>query len=106
MRIQVQTLPNFETLVDVYYRPLFRFAVSLCGDIEAALKLTQCTLLKALTRPEVLRENGKIRPWLFTILFSEFLKRRDPSQTEWEVCRPKLTQMPPIRHLGLQRFAA
>lgn len=79
MKTQIQTLPNFETLVDAYYRPLFRFAVSLSGNLESALNLTQQTFFNALRRPEVLRENSKIRPWLFTILFSEFLNRRGPT---------------------------
>jgi RNA polymerase sigma-70 factor (ECF subfamily) len=105
MRTQTQTLPNFESLVDAYYRPLFKFAVSLSGNLESALNLTQHTFLKALHRPEVLAENRKIRPWLFTILFSEFLTGQGVRPAQREACPPQLTETPLSRHVALEPSA-
>ena len=105
MKTRVQALPNFETLVDAYYPPLFKFAMSLCGDLGAALNLTQRTFLKALHRPEVLGEKRKIGPWLFTILFSEFLKRPGASHVRREGGLTKLTQTPLNCHGALQPSA-
>lgn len=74
--MQTRAMPSFENLVDAYYRPLFRFAVSLSHNLESALQLTQHTFCVALRRREPLREPAKTRQWLFTILFSEFLQQR------------------------------
>jgi len=74
--MKTNTTPDFETLVESYYRLLLRFAVSLCGDLDSALELTQRAFLVALKREEPLRKPRQAKRWLFTIMFSEFLRRR------------------------------
>jgi DNA-directed RNA polymerase specialized sigma24 family protein len=68
--------PDYESLIESYYQPLFRFAVCLCGNLESALELTQHTFYLAVERREPLQEAAKARQWLFTILFSEFIQKR------------------------------
>jgi DNA-directed RNA polymerase specialized sigma subunit, sigma24 homolog len=74
--MNAKTAPDYEALIESYYGPLFRFAMSLCGNLESALELTQQTFRKAMERCEPLQEASKARQWLFTILFSEFLQKR------------------------------
>jgi len=67
---------DFETLVELYYQPVFAFAMKLCGRLEQALELTQHTFCQALNRQSYLREAQRAKSWLFTLLFREFLKER------------------------------
>jgi len=68
---------QIETLLDVYYLPLFRFAERLCGSPTRAMLLTQRTFKLAVERS---RNNlpvpGNLRAWLLTILFHTFLESR------------------------------
>ena len=74
--MKTKITPDFDTLVNSYYRVLLRFAVSLCGDLNAALELTERAFLVALQREEALQKPRQAKRWLFTIMFSEFLRRR------------------------------
>ncbi len=74
--MQTNVLAGFDSLIEQYYQPLFHFAVRLAGTPEAALDLTQQTFYLALRKCGQLREPGRIKSWLFTILHREFLQRR------------------------------
>lgn len=63
-------------LIEVYYRPLFRFAVRLCGSPARAMELTQRTFRLALDRSQHLPVPANVRGWLFSILFHDFLESR------------------------------
>ena len=94
---------DFESLVNQYYDPLYRFAMSLSGHADQAADLTQQTFYRALTREGQLRKRSKVKSWLFTILYREFLGSRrrrlrhptqsldesDPSQLVSESCLPE-----------------
>jgi RNA polymerase sigma-70 factor (ECF subfamily) len=67
--------PPFNRLVELHYRPLFRFAAALCGRPETALALTQRTLQRARQR-RAASATTSTRTWLFTLLFLEFLAQR------------------------------
>ena len=67
---------DFETLVELYYQPVFTFAVKLCGKLDRALELTQHAFCLALDRQSYLGEPRKAKPWLFSILFREYLKEK------------------------------
>lgn len=76
---------DFETLVELYYRPVFTFAVRLCGKLERALELTQHTFCLALNHDDCLGKPQRAKNWLFTLLFREFLReerlRREPASS-------------------------
>lgn len=74
--MQTTTLSRIEKLVQLYYRPLFRFAVRLCGSPARAMVLTQRTFRLALDRSRDLPAPGNVRAWLFGILFHEVLEHR------------------------------
>ncbi|NBD38632.1 MAG: sigma-70 family RNA polymerase sigma factor [Verrucomicrobia bacterium] len=70
---------TFESLVTDYYAPLYRFAYSLSKNAEDAGDLTQQTFLIYARKGDSVRDEGKIKSWLFTTLYREFLRkaRRD-----------------------------
>jgi len=65
---------DFEQLVDVFYMPLYRFALSLSRDPFEAADLTQQTFLLWASKGHQLRDESKAKTWLFTSLYREFLR--------------------------------
>ena len=72
-------VPDFEKIVDAHYEPLYRFALSLARTEHAAADLTQQTFFLWASRGHQLRDAAKVKSWLFTTLYREFLSlhRRD-----------------------------
>jgi RNA polymerase sigma factor (sigma-70 family) len=70
---------DFEELVEAYYRPLYKFALSLTQSEADASDLTQDTFLTWRMKGQQLRDASKVRAWLFTTLHRAFLqnKRRE-----------------------------
>lgn len=65
-----------DQLVELYYQPLFHFAVTLYGRPETALVSTQ-RAFRRVNRSQFLPESlHQARQWLFTALFSDFLRAR------------------------------
>lgn len=67
---------NFETIVDAYYQPLYRFGYSLAKNEHEAGDLAQQTFFIYAEKGSALRDSSKVKSWLFTTLYREFLKRR------------------------------
>jgi RNA polymerase sigma-70 factor (ECF subfamily) len=67
---------DFEKLVATYYENLFRFAMSLSRSENRALDLTQQTFYLWAAKGHQLRDNTKVKSWLFTTLYREFLGSR------------------------------
>ena len=65
---------DFESLVNLYYGPLFRFAMSLTHAEANALDLVQDTFLIWAEKGRQLRDPSKTKPWLFTTLHRRFLE--------------------------------
>src|ERR1044071_1030074 len=65
---------DFEQMVEVYYMPLYRFALSLSREPCDAADLTQQTFLLWAAKGHQLREQSKVKTWLFTTLYREFLR--------------------------------
>ncbi len=69
-------LADFERFVHERYEQAYRFAYSLTGNDADASDLTQQSFFLAQTRQHQLREAGKGKQWLFTIIHHEFLRSR------------------------------
>jgi RNA polymerase sigma-70 factor (ECF subfamily) len=67
---------NFESIVSAYYQPLYRFGYSLAKNEHEAGDLAQQTFFIYAEKGDSLRDHTKIKSWLFTTLYREFLKRR------------------------------
>jgi RNA polymerase sigma-70 factor (ECF subfamily) len=67
---------DFESLVAQYYRPLYQFAFSLTQVEAEACDLTQQTFYVWATKGHQLRDETKVKSWLFTTLHREFLETR------------------------------
>ena len=96
--MDVDKLP-FEQLVDSYYESLYRFALSLTRREADALDITQQTFYRWATKGGQLRNNAKVKSWLFTTLHREFLairrhEVRHPHLDISSVEEEKLTAIP------------
>lgn len=84
---------DFTQLVDAYYSPLFRFALSLTRRESDACDLTQQTFYVWATKGSALRDAAKAKAWLFTTLYREFLRtrRREQRNTPFDDVPPEET---------------
>jgi len=65
---------EFENLVKLYYRDLYRFGLSLTGSEADAADLTQQTFYIWANKGYQLHKPASVKGWLFTTLHREFLK--------------------------------
>lgn len=66
--------PEFEKLVKLYYRDLYRFGLSLTGSEADACDLTQETFYIWANKGHQLKNPADAKGWLFTTLHREFLQ--------------------------------
>jgi RNA polymerase sigma-70 factor (ECF subfamily) len=64
---------DFESLVACYYEPLYQFAFSLTRDEAEACDLVQQVFCIWAKKGHQLRDTTKVKTWLFTTLYREFL---------------------------------
>jgi RNA polymerase sigma factor (sigma-70 family) len=67
---------DFQSLVDLHYEPLYRFAMSLTRSESDACDLVQQTFLVWGTKGHQLQDPSKAKSWLFTTLHRCFLESR------------------------------
>jgi RNA polymerase sigma-70 factor (ECF subfamily) len=68
--------PEFEKLVKLYYRDLYRFGLSLTASEADAADLTQETFYIWANKGHQLKNPVKVKAWLFTTLHRQFLQTR------------------------------
>ena len=81
-------LPSFEQIVEAHYQGLFRFAMSMCRSEATAQDLVQQTFLQWAKKGHTLRDRSKVKTWLFTTIYREWLgmarKQKKHPQVEFE----------------------
>jgi RNA polymerase sigma-70 factor (ECF subfamily) len=100
-----------QKLVDEHYLPLYRYAYRLTGSAVDAEDLTQEAYCQAQQKYHQLRDQGKARSWLFSILRNAYLHRiRDSKHEqlvslEWigDVAEQVSEQLPEIEPEQLQQ---
>ena len=70
---QTAAREHFEQLVNQWYDPLFRFALTLTRDPEEARDLTQNAFLKWAEKGHALRAASKAKTWLFSVVHHAFI---------------------------------
>lgn len=74
--MDTETELNFEEIVSAYYQPLYRFGYSLAKNEHEAGDLAQQAFFVYAEKGDSLRDRSKVKSWLFTTLYREFLKRK------------------------------
>ena len=67
---------NFDEIVSAFYQPLYRFGYSLAKNEHEAGDLVQQAFFIYAEKGDSLRDKSKVKSWLFTTLYREFLRRR------------------------------
>ena len=67
---------HFENIVSDYQQPLYRFAYSLSKNTHDANDIVQQTFFIYASKGSSLRDKSKVKSWLFTTLYREFLRRK------------------------------
>ena len=70
------TEPGDDGLATRHYAPLYRFALSLTQTEAEALDLVQQTFYRWAAKGHQLRDASKLKTWLFTTLYREYLSAR------------------------------
>jgi RNA polymerase sigma factor (sigma-70 family) len=80
------SVPSFEQIVDAHYQGLYRFALSMCRREATAQDLVQQTFLQWAKKGHTLRDASKVKTWLFTTIYREWLSiaRREKKYEEVE----------------------
>jgi len=80
--------PSFEQIVDAHYQGLHRFALSMCRGEATAQDLVQQTFLQWARKGHALRDASKVKTWLYTTLYREWLgiarREKKHEQVEFE----------------------
>lgn len=71
---------NFQDLVNAYYKPLYRFGYSLAKNEHEASDLVQQAFYIYAEKGSAIRDKSKVKSWLFTTLYREFLGRKRKAQ--------------------------
>jgi RNA polymerase sigma factor (sigma-70 family) len=64
-----------DAIVAQHYQGLYRYAYRLSGSATEAQDLTQETFVRAFSHRRQLRHVERVRPWLYSILRNEYLRR-------------------------------
>ncbi len=68
-----EPVPSFEQIVDAHYQGLHRFALSMSRREATAQDLVQQTFLQWARKGHTLRDATKVKAWLFTTIYREWL---------------------------------
>ncbi|HRE81165.1 MAG TPA: RNA polymerase sigma factor [Opitutaceae bacterium] len=98
----------FPLWVETYYAPLYRFALSLSRNATDAADLTQQTFFLLASNQESLRDSAKVKSWLFTTLYREFLRgrRREARVTVTDDVESERSEGPEIEPEAIARLDA
>ena len=95
---------EFEQLVNLYYRDLYRFGLSLTRSEADAADLTQQTFYIWANKGHQLREAGNAKRWLLTTLHREFLQlRRRQQKFSEQSAEDILAEAPPNGEMPVSR---
>ena len=96
--------PEFENLVNLYYRDLYRFGFCLTQSEADACDLTQQTFYIWANKGHQLRRRASVKSWLFTTLHREFLQmRRREERFSYEALSDTIDELPAVAADAISR---
>lgn len=95
--------PDFETLVNLYYEDLYRFAWSLARNPDDAGDLTQQTFSIFAEKGHQIREAERAKSWLFTTLYREFIRSHERGKRTVSADDPLTQIAEPMVESGVER---
>src|SRR5580704_7537223 len=96
---------DFDNLVAEHYQPLYRFAFSLAHDEANACDLVQQTFYVWAAKGHQLRDASRVKTWLFTTLYREFLEsRRRQTRFQHIELEAASAELPPAPALSSHRL--
>jgi RNA polymerase sigma-70 factor (ECF subfamily) len=99
--------PEFENLVNRYYRDLYRFGFSLTGSEADACDLTQETFYVWARKGYQLKNPENVKTWLFTTLHRKFLNiRRRRKRFPHETLNEAAEELPHVPSECVERLDA
>jgi RNA polymerase sigma-70 factor (ECF subfamily) len=99
--------PEFEKLVKLYYRDLYRFSFCLTGSEADASDLTQETFYIWAKKGRQLKDPTSVKRWLFTVLHREFLQIcRRPDRFSHESINEAAQELPYVSAEVVNRIDA
>lgn len=66
-------MKEFDIIYDKYFQDVYKFILSLSRNVEIAEDVIQDTFIKALKNITKLRDDKKIKPWLFQIARNTYI---------------------------------
>lgn len=87
---------HFKKLVESFHSGLFRFAYCLCFDEQTASDLTQHTFYIYANKGTELKEESKLKLWLYSTLYHEYVRQRTAPQVEPRL-KPVVTAKGPLK---------
>ena len=78
---------DIEAIYNKYFRIIYKYLLSLCGDPHLAEELAQETFLKALSRKEPVDPDDNIIAWLYTIARNLYFQHYNKSRRRQEILK-------------------
>ncbi len=78
---------NIEKIYNQYFRIIYRYLLSLCGDPHLAEELSQETFLKALSRKNPVNADDNVTSWLYTIARNLYFQHYNKSRRRQEILK-------------------
>jgi RNA polymerase sigma factor (sigma-70 family) len=98
---------DFESVVGRHYESLYQFAFSLTRSEADACDLTQQTFYIWAKKGHQLRDSSKVKSWLFTTLYRDFLeKRRHQTRFPHQELSLVQAELPPVTPSLVNRLDA
>ncbi|MBQ9014544.1 MAG: RNA polymerase sigma factor [Firmicutes bacterium] len=83
---------DIETIYNKYFRIIYRYLLSLCGDPHLAEELAQETFLKALSQKEPESVDDNVNAWLYTIARNLYFQQYNKSRRRQKILKQNTSE--------------
>ena len=83
---------DIEKIYNQYFRIIYRYLLSLCGDPHLAEELSQETFLKALSQKNPIKADDNVTSWLYTIARNLYFQHYNKSRRRQEILKKNTSE--------------